>query len=148
MLMSTVPLPTPGKDVLEGLLERVKEASGPDREIDREIQKALDIGPTSFTQDEFNHWPLRVTKNVDAALALVERVLPGFVVYSFGNGDLDLRYSDIRAFTNWRCGLAPVGFSIKENPSSILQWSSVHAATAPLAILSALLSALIAQVQP
>ena len=78
---------------LEELLERVKGATGPDRELDEAIALSLcdehhfmqladapagvgcemyRFGPRGF------HSALRVTASLDAALALCERVLPGW----------------------------------------------------------------------
>lgn len=53
---------------LRELLERVEGATGPDREIDKAISKAL-LGETSMA-------PL--TRSIDCAVELCERVLPGW----------------------------------------------------------------------
>lgn len=128
------------------LIERVRNATGPDRELDRAIQKALDIGPTSFTQDEFNHWPLRFTASVDAALALVERVLPGWRYGVSCHSIRDGLYEDgphagrpkhadgFRAHVTERSPLRPMP-------------NIADAKTAPIAILVCLLTALLAQEQ-
>lgn len=57
---------------VERLLERVKAASGPDRDLEWDIQQAL----FGIEQTDFHGTP-RYTASIDAALALVERVLPG-----------------------------------------------------------------------
>jgi hypothetical protein len=148
----TVTLPTPGKDVLEGLLERVKAASGPDRAIDGELDAALRIGLASLPEWAWANFPkwkhisngrvcvlhdsevhglnwasARVTASVDAALALVERLIPEHSVL--------MGYGQTKGTLPW----ARIGI-----------WSAPDATAPilPLAILSALLSALIAQVQP
>lgn len=71
---------------LSALLKRVEEATGPDRELDLEICRALD--PEQF-EHERNQARLRAlgpdeilsptyTSSLDAALALVEKELPGW----------------------------------------------------------------------
>jgi hypothetical protein len=121
------------KEGLASLLERVRAAKGPDRQLDRDIQKALDIGPTSFTHDEFNHWPLHVTASIDASLALVERLLPGWVV-------ADLSQNSRHAGDPWGCKLA---IYYGSTPSRNREVSSGHDfPKAPLAILTAMLTAL------
>lgn len=82
---------------LQGLLERVEKASGPDREVDLLIVElfpespAADIvvgrvrrwidarQPHQYSANAFNAGQLPYTASLDAALALVERVLPGSV---------------------------------------------------------------------
>lgn len=78
---------SPGADELSALLERVTAAVGPDRELDTDICVTLhqysDDGYASFGR----HYPVgyyvvqqgiasAYTASLDAALALVERVLP------------------------------------------------------------------------
>lgn len=65
-------------DSLSDLLARVEEAEGPDRELDKDILCALltPMGAMEFAcSGPLNHKP---TASLDAALALVERALPGW----------------------------------------------------------------------
>ena len=57
---------------LAELLERVKAATGPDRELDWDIQQSQ----FGIEQTDFHGTP-RYTASIDAALALAERLLPG-----------------------------------------------------------------------
>lgn len=72
------------------LIEKLKAATGPDRELDREIichlVEGYSIDPVSGTiidTDgdfvEIHNAPARLTASIDAALALVEEVLPNEV---------------------------------------------------------------------
>ncbi len=76
---------------LDGLIERVRAATGPDRGIDRDIAER--VAATKFrTGKRGREWfedshggvetwtrhPTPYTASVDAALALVERMLPGW----------------------------------------------------------------------
>ena len=117
---------------LEGLIERVRAATGPDRELSRDIWQALDTPewkaaylraqePCGCPHDQAVEYAARylfdLTASIDAALDLVERLLPGRSVV-VGLSSNPSPY----------CGIAP---STLEN-----------APTAPLAILTALLTAL------
>lgn len=64
------------------LIERLEKATGPDREIDLDLMVLGFGGPReTYLSDELgrlefgHHW--KFTASLDAALALVERVLPG-----------------------------------------------------------------------
>jgi broad specificity phosphatase PhoE len=87
---------TEDKAALSALLERVEAATGPDRGLDVFIAQAVEK-PTDMLNgmmfDEAierfphdlagiaNHWPIApYTSSLDAALALVARVLPGWLV--------------------------------------------------------------------
>jgi hypothetical protein len=72
------------RDSLEGLLKRVQEAQGPDRTIDAELATEVD---DCVWDDHAMGWIIpgecgrspqfpAYTQSIDAALALVERVLP------------------------------------------------------------------------
>ena len=75
---------------LTALLERVEAATGPDREIDTEIARAFGwtppgINPALWEGKETPSWWATpgfgmpaYTSSLDAAIALVERVLPGW----------------------------------------------------------------------
>ena len=62
---------------LRALLERVKSATGPDTRLDLAVHMALHPSdfPDRWSWDDDR--PLRITASLDAALALVERVMPG-----------------------------------------------------------------------
>lgn len=60
------------KPEIEALLERVKAATGPDRELDEAIRFYFDpVGSVYYSESS------AYTASIDAALALVERMLPG-----------------------------------------------------------------------
>lgn len=115
---------------LAELLERVCAATGPNRALDLMIKAALSNVLSAMTYEEceervadreaFDAWSATspYTASIDAALALVERMLPG-----------KLWGVDTRGVYRAQVGLS------KAN----------HFHSAPLAILAALLSALIAQ---
>lgn len=113
---------------LQSLLERIKAASGWDSQLDKDILRYL-----GFTWRGMAYWnndnqmwkePVDFTASTDAALALVERMLPGRSVI------MGVRQTETTR--PW----ARVG-----------AWSmpDATAANLPLAILAALLTALIAQ---
>jgi hypothetical protein len=131
------------------LLARVKTATGADRAIDRAIAKHFKIEwdygadwPTIIDDDgektsEPTAYPY--TASIDAALALTERMLPGWKwgvsSHSFQGGehypDGKPKYIDgFRAHVTKRSALRPMP-------------SIADARTAPLALLAALLSALL-----
>lgn len=76
---------------LEQLLAKIEAATGPDRELD-ELLTAWAVGATLQADATFDHKPAYhrdgfwvsiepitpLTASIDAALALVERILPGF----------------------------------------------------------------------
>jgi len=134
---------------LEELLERIRAAKGADREIDGDIAAAFEIAPSHLPRvtdvgrswlwadfvppDDWETWEAPAfTASIDAALALVERVLPGW--------RLTLRQMS----SQWRATMMDAGCS--PGMTLMLGFSTAEfAPTAPLAILAALLSALIAQ---
>jgi hypothetical protein len=115
------------------LLERVKAATGPDREIDRDLVERFyseAVRPEWRSGDGWFHPDFGkvrpadpYTASLDAALALVERVLPGWA-WSVGN----LR-------NGAQCYLM-------DRPGGVLHEPGL-AATPPLAVLRALLAALL-----
>lgn len=133
---------------LQELLERVKAATGPDRELDHTIEARMreHVGSMGFgiykTADEWipqaikrNFNSPRYTASIDAALALTERVLPG----------AGYMYQKPRAGWERRPGLhgyASIGFG------EPLKAFTADAPTAPLAILAATLTALASKAHP
>jgi hypothetical protein len=111
---------------LDALRARVGAATGPDRELDRDL--AIYFGIWEPTKD-FNKWKPApaLTASIDDALTLTERVLPGCW---FRIDSAKSRRDEIK----WRCEMA-------DNRD----WT--WAPTAPLAILLALLAALPASSQ-
>lgn len=147
---------TPSPTTLRSLLARVEGASGADREIDRALMAIEHAREQRFigVYDEFNRrvmsdvWVHRATgkwkttaadgheftASVDAALALVERVLPGCGVgfdvnVEHGRGD-----KPVRAWLNQ-----------SEAEWTYDGWPSAVGRTPALAILAALLKALLAR---
>lgn len=60
---------------LTGLIERLREAKGPDKQLDLDI--AVQLGqPWTYGDDLRGLAPDRYTASIDAALALVEQKLP------------------------------------------------------------------------
>jgi hypothetical protein len=149
---------------LSELLERVRNAKGPDREIDGDIAQAFEVAPSYLPRitdagrswlwaefvepDTWDTWEApEYTASIDAALALVERVLPSWTT--------DVHSGDATA------EVCPIGFRLvywpADNKSGVElfyqpQWNIEPpvigegcGATTPLAIVEALLSALIAK---
>lgn len=119
---------------LSDLLERVRGATGPSRELDADLYRALGYevrqsGDGFWTWSQSGGSDLRIlpkfTASLDAALALVERVLPGWE-WSVGSDQ--------------GCAIATVW-----TPHAGVDDLDVGGPTPALAILAALLSALLAQ---
>lgn len=139
---------------LKGLLERVEKAEGPDREIDAEIWLALVPGTTRkqwsyihkasgkecFVDEtrDATHALINVpsyTASIDAAVALVEKLLPGWRLMVTTPGGAYLMSSDFEpAEEEWG---EPKGFTC-----------AADAKSPALALIAALLRALIAQQEP
>ena len=124
------------KAEIEGLVERLRQATGQDRELDRDILALFEC--VDGGDDPIIGWcewnrlgnktyvhPAPLSDSIDAALALVERLLPGW------------RY-DIHSP---RFGI-PFEAVLMDGDSASRRIVVGNAATAPLAILSALLTAL------
>lgn len=66
-------------NLIEALIERVAGATGPDREIDIALWRALDGGENDYAVGRLPlPWLCTYTSSIDAALGLVERLLPGW----------------------------------------------------------------------
>lgn len=119
-------------EALKALAERVEAATGPDREIDFGLHemasKAPSVVPPKYLRigGDSPSTPF-YTSSIDAALGLVERVLPGWSkdIYIADNGSAVKLASPL--------------------PRSVEHWGTSETTT-PLAILSALLRAF--QTQP
>jgi hypothetical protein len=104
---------------LASLLEKVRSAQGPDRALDWHVADAT--GHESFVP--------AYTASIDAALALVERKLPGWRVAMYTDGE----------------GKGPCCLALRgDEPVK----ANCQAPTLPLAILAAMLTALITQETP
>ncbi|WP_375453764.1 hypothetical protein [uncultured Methylobacterium sp.] len=100
----------PDRDVLQGLLDRVRAAEGPDRELDALIWWAFadhtddhpDIAHLAAQQGPLavidKYWPphwrtnflssiQHLTRSIDAAVALMERELPGWDIHFYPEGE-------------------------------------------------------------
>ena len=101
------------REELQALLERVEKATGPDRLLSRDLARTFGM---------LGHY----TASIDAALALVERVLPGW---------------------HW-IRKSPLSMTVYQDPKDEKAWA-VHfdgaGATPALSLLAAILKALIAQ---
>lgn len=115
---------------IDALLERVKAATGPDRELDDAILKSLNIHSWAgrMSYPELPMWvdfgPSNITGSIDAALALTQRVLPGW--------HWSIYDTDGRGRKNCQV----------ETPDHQGEPFDGVATTAPLAIIAATLSAL------
>jgi hypothetical protein len=128
---------------LRALLDRVQKATGPDRELDKELLWVLgrySWRGMNYWNDTGEMWPSRLsvffTASIDAAVALVERVLPGWShahITQKTHTNIGYVHNNETAFT---------GLAARPNPKR--QWFECRAPTPPLAILAAMLSALIA----
>lgn len=132
---------------LQALLERVEKAEGPDRELDALIWTAATGHETHYPNpymreaeglhayterrgDDLSRW-YRVpalTNSIDAAVGLVEKMLPGF--------DVCLA----RVSGEWSADIGP--------PDSFQAASAKSRPTPALALIAALLKALISQSNP
>lgn len=112
---------------LEALLERVKAATGPDKQLDWEIWDA--VGQPNLTGKHSPYLPF--TASIDAAIALVEKILPPLTFRSHG---FLPAWSESDG-APYRCHFNP------ENSASSVGYGNSDA----LAILAALLQALIAR---
>lgn len=140
--------------ILKDLLDRVKGATGPDRKLDEDIAVWTYPELATFQRSPSGGWihpefgkiaPADgYTSSLDAALALVERRLPGWgctITLALGGGSTatvfakDGQQFDINGDAN---------ISLSE----WLDQGNIHLPTAPLAVCAALLSALVADAGP
>jgi hypothetical protein len=134
--------PTTTTDPVSELLGRVRAATGPDRELDFAIER-INLGELAYIID---HWSsaqrhdliAHYTASIGAALALVNRKLPGWMVVNLCEWEADV----LRARGPWQCILKELG---TQDDMTAPKGREDHAPTAPLAILSALLLSLSTQ---
>lgn len=125
---------------LNELLERVKAATGPDRFLDEDIASELENGwkwnesaRCFVTPEGFMDTAPKYTASTDAALALVERVLPGAA-------------SERTAWRgHYRCTLIETNEEGWHNGGKHFRIEATSQASEPIAILAALLSVLISK---
>lgn len=144
---------------LQSLLERVEKAAGPDREIDAAAFQGFDpdfpegalqmhagfIDPANFATGPYTSVKApRYTASIDAALALVERVLPGSLWHVN-------RPAEWKGKTKKRRGVLVPAFegyiSLGTIGNADYVSGSAMGHNPALAILAALLKAMIAQKQ-
>ncbi len=118
--------PAPVSDMVE-LLRRVEAATGPDRKLDRALAALFGADVTQVGTNTI-HRIGAYTASIDAALALVERMLPGWY------------WRIDRPLSGPSAELAE--FADGPQPSSLKRAFMADAPTVPLAILVALLKAL------
>lgn len=109
------------REQLQSILDRVREATGPDRELDEALMNAFD--PGAIRHSSVN---LAYTASIDAALALADRVLPARWEVAMGT-----------------CGEEDIPWACVTEPDEPCRDFSASALDIPLAILAATLSALI-----
>jgi hypothetical protein len=140
---------------LTEIITQAEQGFGPDRDLDRAVWEALG-GTVRFIREKGGHqyerwldagearWSVNATQftgDVDAALGLFAEKLPRWVVYSCGNGDLDLKYQYVRRSTVWHFGIAPEGATI-EKTNDLFRYRRACAPTLPRAIIAARLRAI------
>jgi hypothetical protein len=104
------------------LLERVKAATGPDRALECDLVEAFISASEAGAHFNFDLAAYRYTASIDAALALVERVLPG-----------------------WQVNVSAFGNVAEASLGGRGVYPPIQAPTPPLAILVALLTAIISK---
>lgn len=120
---------------LAGLLERVKAATGPDRVLDEDLALCFGWSHEVNLEEDYECWRddagkarylPKVTASVDAALALVERMLPGWACGFDAGPKTKIAFVDRHDFADRMFGA---------------RWTA-EATTLPLAILAVVLTAL------
>jgi hypothetical protein len=137
---------TESQAAMEALMQRILNATGPNRDLDHEIQLHLMNEGRLGSFSSVDHWLSAAkrygwnsghyTASLDASLALVERLLPGWHV-QMNTGDKDQRHHS----KPW----AKVVPNLNNDAGWKVGAHDGRAANQPLAILTALLRALLAQ---
>ncbi|HEU5019646.1 MAG TPA: hypothetical protein VFT69_16935 [Pseudolabrys sp.] len=128
---------------IESLLARVRRATGPDRELDADVLVALEcieeaawdiiVGKDVINKlagRTYSH-PAPVTASIDATVALIERVLPGWAIAHIGED-----YTSPPKHT--------IGWTVELEEADGPTFQG-QASTLPLALLEVLLLALLHQ---
>lgn len=118
---------------LDELIARVEKATVGDRLIDADLYR-LELGVWADTSIQWNMCA-DYTASIDAALGLVERMLPGWMVVNLCEWEADV----LRARGAWLCCLKKIG---TQDDFTAAKGKADHAPSAPLAIILALLQAL------
>ena len=152
----------PSPTALREIIERPEKLTGGDREVDADIYESLGYTVkraseritkqyrVTFTKSwafqgpNTRRWLAmdRLTDSLDAAIALVEKMLPGWVVAGLSNGTLDPKYRDVRLYTGWRANLGRVGAEITPETVGGQDFATGTAPTPAIALLLALFRAL------
>jgi hypothetical protein len=125
---------------LRELLERVESATGQDREIDRCLFDMACGGlfwpenVSLWQSDRYSRAPREFTSSIDAAVALCERVLPGWVVLGL--------YDTAKGSGGW---LVFQSCNVKLTNGE--NGAEARSATRPLALCAAILRAKIAMLE-
>lgn len=137
------PLPAGRLNVLRALKARIEAASGPDRDLDVSIMDAVHIWPWGGpyngwrTAAQAFDWDVRVTRSVEAALALIKRTLPNHHV------ELGIYRESGDAPPAGNCARVST-YAVGDGPG----WEEPSRSPSPaLALLSALLATLIAEAE-
>lgn len=98
---------------LSELIERVRAATGPDRELDAAVLKHFGfhswIGRMSYHDAPLwiDFGSSEITASIDAAIALAERVLPGRALVVRNSGYAELQHPRNRRFDSFAHGHTP-----------------------------------------
>ena len=146
---------------LDALIERVEAATGPDREIDAVVWRVVLMPQLPFYREfdgrvmldvrhglgeggpDWRHpspydqsrYPPNYTASLDAALTLMERKLPGWMVVNLSEWENER----MRARGRWMAQLKPIG---AQGDLRVVTAYCQHAPSPALALISALLRAL------
>jgi len=118
------------------LIERLEAAERGSREFSVEVENALGqakfVQPLKYDPGSMDHVRVHrpVTESLDAALALAERVLPGWRMHALQ--DQDGMYQTDNTATRWFCGV-----SEKRGPGNVMSKSPTPALALCAAILKA-----------
>lgn len=108
---------------LDSIIERLEKATGPNYELEREIQEALE-------PDRKIHVPRPYTASVDAAIALAGKVLPGW----------NFTLSSRQAYVHRPCADVASDAWIEDNNNS--EYAEASGGTLPIALCLVILTAL------